>query len=330
MSESGQIAATTAVRHFTTFPALRVGRRIVRCLPVGRMTAGRLVSWASRMGGRPIGCSFSDPPLYFVARLNEFIDAQMFYNGVFEPAVTSLVRDTLSPGQTFVDVGANSGYFSLLAWSLVRPIGRVIAFEPDPNSLHRLQANLSLNPGCSIEVLPLALSDREGISPFWGSSVGQANQGGGSLCEGLGPGGQAQTTSLDAYIDRLGTETVDLLKMDIEGAEGLALDGMQHCLREFRVQRLLLEMHRWPLERAGRSPDLIVGLLHALGYTGFRVRGIPTSGYRKYGDRGLHRCDRITNSDFAAPLAHYYFVCPPAARSISNGATQGRRAVRQT
>ncbi len=250
------------------------------------------------------------------ARLDEAIDAQIFYNGVFEPAVTSLIREVLLPGQTFVDVGlggANTGYYSLLAWSNIKPGGRVIAFEPDLNSMRRFQANLSFNPGCSIVVVPLALSDREGISPFWGSSPGQSNQGRGTLCAGRGQGRDVQTVRLDTYLDHSDVETIDLLKMDIEGAEGLALEGMRQCLRDFRIKRLLLEMHREPLERAGRSPATVVQLLQSAGYVGFRVRVVPAIGHGKYRDRGLHRFERISESDFLARLAHYYFTCPEVA-----------------
>jgi hypothetical protein len=105
-------------------------------------------------------------------------------------------------------------------------------------------------------------------------------------------------------------EAIDLLKMDIEGAEGLALEGMRKSLSDFRIKRLLLEMHRKPLERAGRSPAAVVHLLQSAGYVGCRVRAVPARGRGKYRDRGLHRFDRINESDFLAPLAHYYFACP--------------------
>ena len=274
------------------------------------MTAGRIVSRTFSTPGRSVLCSVSTPPFHMVARLDETIDAQIFYNGVFEPAVTSVIRAVLLPGQTFIDVGANAGYYSLLAWSNLKPGGNVIAFEPDSNSLRRFKANLAFNPGCGITVVPIALSDHDGTSRFWESSPSQSNQGGGTLCAGQGTGKDVQTIRLDSYIEQSDVEAIDLLKMDIEGAEGLALDGMRQCLRDFRIKRLLLEMHRQPLEGSGRSPAAIVQQLQAAGYVGFRVRRVSAIGHRKYRDRGLHRFDRITESDFLADLAHYYFTCP--------------------
>ena len=83
-------------------------------------------------------------------------------DGMWEPAETALIRSQLKPGDTFIDVGANFGYYTVLASKLVGPTGRVIAFEPDPRSFQLLERNVARN-GCTNVVLEQkALADKPG------------------------------------------------------------------------------------------------------------------------------------------------------------------------
>jgi FkbM family methyltransferase len=150
---------------------------------------------------------------------------------MYEPGVTSLVRRLLAPGMTFVDAGANIGYFSLLASTLVAETGRVLAVEPYPYNIKMLQANIGLNGRSNIEILPYALADRRGLVTYDDSA-----------------GNSGNVLSLDADLERLlgscvvyavrldevlpPTTRLDVIKMDIEGAEHLALKGMSGLLRE--------------------------------------------------------------------------------------------------
>ncbi len=149
---------------------------------------------------------------------------------VYEPGVTSLLRRLLGPGMTFVDAGANIGYFSLLASSLVTDTGRVLAVEPYPYNIKVLQANVSLNGRSNIEILPYALADRRGL-----------------LCYDDSAGNSGNVLRLDDDLDRLLRSCIihavrldevlpveariDVIKMDIEGAEHMALKGMAGLLR---------------------------------------------------------------------------------------------------
>ena len=93
------------------------------------------------------------------ADTSDFIQREAFIKSEFEPEVENVLRAFLRPGDTFVDIGANIGIFSLLAARIVGPSGRVIAFEPVPITLEKLRANILLNDLQNITVVPAALCD---------------------------------------------------------------------------------------------------------------------------------------------------------------------------
>lgn len=150
---------------------------------------------------------------------------------VYEPGVTSVIQRTLKPGMTFVDIGANIGYFSVMASKLVGDQGRVIGVEPYPYNIKLLQKNISLNGCTNVEVLPFALTDKKGFLTYDDSAGNSGN------VIALGEEFSALLESTLVYCVKLddvleqGTQ-VDLIKMDIEGAEPLALKGMQQLISE--------------------------------------------------------------------------------------------------
>src|SRR2546426_1213516 len=75
----------------------------------------------------------------------EMLQQFIYYFGVWEPHLTRWIAQRLAPGDTFVDVGANIGYFSLLASKVVRDSGTVVAIEPSPSIFSRMQSNLARN-----------------------------------------------------------------------------------------------------------------------------------------------------------------------------------------
>ncbi len=89
-----------------------------------------------------------------------------FFFGTYEPAQTALFCKVVKPGDVVYDVGAHFGYYTLLASKLVGTEGRVLAFEPSPPNLARLYRHIELNRCSNVQVLELAVSDREGIAHF--------------------------------------------------------------------------------------------------------------------------------------------------------------------
>jgi predicted RNA methylase len=78
----------------------------------------------------------------------------------FEGDVANAMLRVLREGDIAVDIGANIGYLTVLASLLVGPTGRVVAFEPDPENVLRLRANVALNTGCNVTIVEKAVTDR--------------------------------------------------------------------------------------------------------------------------------------------------------------------------
>src|SRR5580658_1349068 len=161
---------------------------------------------------------------------------------VYEPHVTAVFRRYLQPGMTMVDVGANVGYFSALASHLVGPAGRVIALEPNSENCRLILLTMLANGAQNIELLPVAASATRGWSHFSahvGSNGGIIRSTAEDLRDGRG------TVVASFPLDELIDGPVHLLKLDVEGAEGLVLAGAQQLLATHRpivVSELSIEM----------------------------------------------------------------------------------------
>ncbi|HET8775924.1 MAG TPA: FkbM family methyltransferase [Thermoanaerobaculia bacterium] len=171
--------------------------------------------------------------------------------GTYERSVQRLFVEHVRPGGVVYDVGANAGFFTLLAAKLAGPSGAVYAFEPMERNLRYVREHLRLNRVENVHVLPVAVSDRTGPVRF--AAAHNPAMG------GLAANGEieVQSTTLDALAPTI--EPPSFVKMDIEGAEHAALSGAMELLRRARPVILLSE-HGWEQhERCGR-------LLESLGY----------------------------------------------------------------
>jgi FkbM family methyltransferase len=163
----------------------------------------------------------------------------------YEPHLTRQLRALLGPGAVFVDVGANIGFFTLLAASRVGPKGRVHAFEARADNLALLRRSVADNGFANVEVHQCAVSDRAGSLAFFASGTWYSN----GRIVGDDEAGSEQlprvaAVALDAAL--ADAPRIDVVKMDIEGAEARALAGM----------RALLRRHR-PVLLTEFSPDLL-------------------------------------------------------------------------
>jgi FkbM family methyltransferase len=151
-----------------------------------------------------------------------------FWVGTYESEKAQLLVRHVKPGGTFYDVGANVGFYTLLASRLLGPTGRVIAFEPSPRNLGFLRHHLVLNSATNVEVLDLAISDSEGVTQF---SVGDDPKKSKITAAADIAAGDitVRTTTLDRLMGEL--PPPDLIEMDIEGAEYAALCGAEQLLR---------------------------------------------------------------------------------------------------
>jgi FkbM family methyltransferase len=228
---------------------------------------------------------FEGRRIAFWCDLRNSLAREVFFLGSYEPQETLLLPALLFPGNTCVDVGAHWGYFSLLAAARVGKEGRVLAVEADPRVFTTLQKTLELNPGLPVEAIQAAAAAEAGVLVLhgfdergdnWGISSVATSQGGQSF--------QVRAETLDTIFDQGGVSDVALLKMDIEGAEVLALRGAARSLREQRVRTLLLELHPPQLAALGASVREVTANLRACGYRLWAVdHSLETSRAAAYG-----------------------------------------------
>jgi FkbM family methyltransferase len=248
----------------------RAARAVVRRLPAGRFRAfGRLSRvelppfedrLAEEIGGARYGCD-----------LRNVIAREACLTGRTAPAETAALRASLPPGGTFVDVGANWGYFSLVAAHAVGSAGRVVALEPDPRVHAELAANLARNGIRTVAALAVAASDRAGEATLSGYAEADRNRGVSSLVAapaGNAPSFAVRTAALDDVMDAHGIPSADLVKVDVEGAEELVLRGMARGLAAGRYGRVLVELHPTQHPDPARLGTTIHGMMSAAGYAG--------------------------------------------------------------
>ena len=178
----------------------------------------------------------------------------------YEPEVAGRIGEILRPGMTFCDVGANIGVFTLLGARAVGPSGRVVAFEPVPANSEVLKRNIRLNGYENVLVIEKAVSDRAGtaqlhLSEFCGCHSLVPNP-----ARALGKTVTVETVRLDE-IDSL--KSIDLLKIDAEGAEMAVLQG----LGSRPPRHVILEMNIERLKSAKTSGDAFLKALRDLGFT---------------------------------------------------------------
>lgn len=192
--------------------------------------------------------------------VNPHIDGMHYYFGYDdrEPGIYRLMRTYLEGGMTFVDVGAHIGYYSLIAWEIVGTTGTVVAFEADPLNAARTRENVDLNDA-AITVEQLAVSDTEGQTQLFSGDRPTTH----SIVESEADvTDSVETTSLDAYFEDC--EPPDMVKIDVEGAEGKVLAGMDQVLSA--QPAIILELHPRQLQDTGYSTDDLLEKLQGMGY----------------------------------------------------------------
>ena len=141
--------------------------------------------------------------------------------GNWEPEVWRAISSGLPRGAVFFDVGAHIGYDSLKASEIVGESGRVVAFEPNPNTVAQLKSNVEASGARNVLIQPIACTDRETTLTLFDSTLG-GNSGSTSLSrENAGPVTRPYTVRgrrIDDVVRELGLDRVDVLKADVEGA----------------------------------------------------------------------------------------------------------------
>lgn len=194
------------------------------------------------------------------ARVSGVVDAEWkFLESAQEDPTTHCLRSLVEPESVFVDVGANVGYFSLLA---AKRGATVVSYEPTPNVFARLSENMALNR-LNANLVNAAVMDRAGTISFHLSSDDpEANSLFGDGAEITVP-----AVSLDDDLKRRGVGRVHLLKIDAEGAEPLVLDGARELLSSPHAPAIVIEVNPFALAPGGYRAEDIYDRLRSHGYS---------------------------------------------------------------
>lgn len=186
----------------------------------------------------------------------------LYFEHEYEKHVTRCLETYLKPGETFIDVGAHVGYYSLMASRLVGTEGQVVSFEPNQENFVRLCGHVKLNDVRNIRPLNLAVSDKGGLREFF---VNPFNDGGHSLQSFDGYEAlrkvRVESISLDEFVEKqLGGKAIEFVKIDVEGHQLNVLRGMQRILRR-SMPKIILEM-----SETDRGNNDVFQLLESQGY----------------------------------------------------------------
>lgn len=159
-----------------------------------------------------------------------YLGRTLILEGTYEPGMTACLRRHLNCGMTFVDLGANEGYFSVIASRLVGPAGTVVAVEPQPGLQPVLTTNFALNHCTNVRIVPVAVGDRRGRLPLYLHP--RINPGAASLLRPTKyrlPTVMVDVVPLADVFETAGICRCALLKIDVEGGEYEVLLGAAPC-----------------------------------------------------------------------------------------------------
>jgi FkbM family methyltransferase len=189
------------------------------------------------------------------------------YDSEFAPS-WSLVR----PGAIVIDIGANIGIWTIGAAKRTGPSGKVHAFEPLESNFVRLLSNIKINGVLNVVTQKMALSNQAGTLKFFPSP--NKNSGVGLLLPKSWnvPTCEVEAITLDDYCEQHRIESVDVLKVDVEGAEYIVLEGASRLLSSAAPPVIVFEMNRDMAANFDSSPEKIGALLSDFKYSVFAYR----------------------------------------------------------
>lgn len=231
----------------------------------------RLLNVLERVVGVQMLTARTEDNFFISLDRRDLVQRQILMLGYWDREVAEAFKATLKPEDVFYDVGANIGYFSLLAASI--GVGRVVAFEPLEELAQRAEGNVALNGfGDVVRVVHLALGDALGSAqyepgPDW-------NSGAGRILPKAVPreGVTVQVTTLDDFLSETESAPPTVMKIDVEGFESKVLRGARQLLEERPPRVIVFEGDCSP---EGELEDREVSRI--LENAGYRIRHLPRS-----------------------------------------------------
>lgn len=191
------------------------------------------------------------------------IGRSILFEKIWEPDVTKFISSWIKPDITVLDIGADIGYYTLLFAKLVGPKGKVYSFEPIPKAKWYLDENIKNNKLNNVETFSFALFDKQGHvcleDPFIKSKINLSKK---TLRKN---DIMVEMKIFDSWRPNEIIEKVDLVKIDVEGAEMNILRGMKATLQNERPS-ILVEVHPYQLKSFGFTASDLVEFLTTFAY----------------------------------------------------------------
>lgn len=193
----------------------------------------------------------------------------------YEPDVTKILQKILEPGDVFIDVGANVGYFTVLGSTLVGPEGKVFAFEPDPKNIDRIKFHCANNKCDNVQIISRPASHSVEDVKFY---FNKSSSGGNALWN---PGEYfgdpdfndgytvMKSTTLSDEFATQGIEKIKLVKIDTEGAEYSILKGAKDWLTGQSIPFIIAELNGFGLNKLDTSVEEFIEFMYSKGYLAF-------------------------------------------------------------
>jgi len=221
-------------------------------------------------GTRSVPIHFNDHIVMYVPLFGGSYTITSYFWERHELYTTELFKAAVNRGDVVVDLGASIGYYTLIAAKLVGPSGRVYAFEPNPDIYCLLQKSVDSNKYNHVFPVQKAVGDRNGSIRFFKSFF----SGESSIYHHVHfkdrkiEQSEVQCVTLDSYLEE---KSIDVVKMDVEGAEMAALNGMQKIIAQNDRLTLFTEFNPTALEAGGVQPEGFLRRLLGLGFRTFAV-----------------------------------------------------------
>jgi FkbM family methyltransferase len=222
----------------------------------------------------------------YVPKDDPQVGIHIFENKIYESRTTEFIKNNLAPGSIFIDIGANIGYFSMLAAAIIGSNGKVFAFEPGQTNCKFLLINKNLNKFNNIEIFPLAAMNHKDIFQYDSSGsngfVGDVDENIARVFESS----VVMSTTVDDICAT--TDRLDMIKIDIEGAEYLAIKGAKETIKKHR-----------PTIISEFSPDALLAVSKIDSSEYLRLL-LEDQAYKIYAltESGIEFCDRNIDKVF--------------------------------
>jgi FkbM family methyltransferase len=261
---SVRASAFAALERARAGPGWGLGRfRLGRL--VHRLVAGVVSAFERMLGNEPLEVA-AFGLRFFVDRSDRQVGLSLATTGTYEPEEAALFEAAVQPGMTVVDVGANIGVYTLLA-ARAATSGRVIAFEPDDTSAALLERNVTANRFANVTVVKKALASFSGVTRLFVvaghpalASLASSN------ARGSNRSVEVEVARLDDELAELGVDTVNIVKLDAQGAELDILEGAERTIARARPI-IFFEWWRAGMTNFGREPTAVLDHLEQRGYS---------------------------------------------------------------